>query len=204
MPGLCSKGSHQTIKSSMINFLPARTSDNGVNLTILGLLSDTHGRACIARDAVELLLDHGADMLIHLGDVGSASVIDALATPNPKTGQQIEAHLVFGNCDWESSPLTRYAQDLGVIVHDRGGEILVDDKRVVFTHGHLNSVMDHAIDNAADYLLHGHTHQQCDETVGSTRVINPGALFRARRHTVALLTPASGHCEVFEVASVVR
>ena len=173
-------------------------------MTTLGLLSDTHGRAGTARDGVELLLDHGADMLIHLGDVGSAEVIDALAATHPSTGQQIESHLVFGNCDWEAQSLTRYAQDLGVIVHDPAGEIEIDGKRLMFTHGHINSVMEHAIESGAEYLLHGHTHVLSDETIGQTRVINPGALFRAKRHTVALLTPASGHLQVYEVASVVR
>ena len=173
-------------------------------MTTLGLLSDTHGRAGIARDAVELLLDHGADMLIHLGDVGSAEVIDCLAATHESTHQQVEAHLVFGNCDWEAQALTRYAQDLGVIVHDPAGEMTIDGKRLMFTHGHINRVMDHAIESSADYLLHGHTHLQSDTVIGSTRVINPGALFRASRHTVALLTPANGKCQVLEVARVVR
>jgi len=184
--------------------LPASTSDHGAVLTTLGLLSDTHGRSEIAHDAVALLLDHGADILIHLGDVGSAEVIDALAVQRGGTGQQVEAHLVFGNCDWEAKALTRYAQDLGVIVHGRAGEMVIDGKRLVFTHGHDDHAMDHAIASAADYLLHGHTHQQSDHRIGQTRVINPGALFRASRHTVALLAPASGVLQVMQVPSVVR
>lgn len=170
----------------------------------LGLLSDTHGRAEIARDAVEMLLDHGADILIHLGDVGTVAVIDALAAVRPGTHQPIESHLVFGNCDWESKPLAKYARGLGVTVHEPAGELLIDDKRVAFTHGHLHAVMDHAIGNRVDYLLHGHTHLQADDVVRQTRVINPGALFRASRHTVALLTPGTGELQVLEVASVVR
>lgn len=176
----------------------------GAILTTLGLLSDTHGRAEIAREAVELLLSHGADMLIHLGDIGSATVIDALAAVSPGNGKQVEAHLVFGNCDWEAKPLAKYARELGVIVHEPAGELTIDDKRIVFTHGHINSVMDHAIQSQADYLLHGHTHLQADDVMGQTRVINPGALFRASKHTVALLTPGSGELQVLEVASVVR
>lgn len=158
----------------------------------------------MARAAVELLLDHGADMLIHLGDVGTPAVIDALAANRPGTDQQIEAHLVMGNCDWEVKPLTTYAQDLGVIPHEIAGELALDGKRIVFTHGHVNAVMDQALESGADYLLHGHTHLQADDVIAQTRVINPGALFRASRHTVALLTPASGELQVHEVASVVR
>jgi hypothetical protein len=180
------------------------TSDHEATLTTLGLLSDTHGRAQTAREAVELLLEQGADMLIHLGDIGSVEVIDALAVRSVGTDQQIEAHMVFGNCDWESDALARYARDLGVIEHGTGGELVVDGKRVVFTHGHIASILNGAIESGAEYLLHGHTHVQSDEIMCETRVINPGALFRARRHTVALLTPSSGELRVHEVASVAR
>ncbi len=173
-------------------------------MTTLGLLSDTHGRAKTARAAVDLLLEQGADTLIHLGDVGSPEVIDTLATTRPGMGSQIEAHLVFGNCDWQIKPLTKYARDLGVVAHEPAGELVVDGRRVVFTHGHLDHVMDHAIQTHADYLLHGHTHLQSDDLIKQTRVINPGALFRASRHTAALLTPASGELRVVEVASIVR
>lgn len=173
-------------------------------MTTLGLLSDTHGRAGIARDAVEMLLDQGADMLIHLGDVGTAEVIDALAVQPPDTDEQVEAHLVFGNCDWEAKALARYARGLGVIVDELAGELSIDGKRVVYTHGHESTIMDSVIASGVDYLLHGHTHLQSDDIIGQTRVINPGALFRARRHTVALLTPATGQLRVLEVASVVR
>lgn len=149
-------------------------------------------------------MSHGADMLIHLGDVGSAGVIDTLAVRRPGEDKQVKAHLVFGNCDWEAKPLARYARDLGVAAHDPAGELVVDGKRIVFTHGHLNEVMDQAIASQADYLLHGHTHLQADDLIQQTRVINPGALFRASRHTVALLTPGTGELTVLEVASVVR
>ena len=171
-------------------------------MTTLGLLSDTHGRAEITREAVEWLLDHGADILIHLGDIGGVEVIDALAVRPVGMEQQVEAHLVYGNCDWESAALGRYARDLGVIEHGLAGELVVDGKRVVFTHGHVASAMDQAIDSGADYLLHGHTHLQSDGIMRQTRVINPGALFRSSRHTVALLTPGSGELRVHEVASV--
>lgn len=170
----------------------------------LGLLSDSHGRAQTTREAVDLLLDQGADMLIHLGDIGTVQVIDALAATNPKTGQQIESHMVFGNTDYEAKSLGDYARDLGIHVHEPYGRMTVDGCEIAFTHGHVNTLMDQFVDQGVDYLLHGHTHIQSDGRVGQTRVINPGALFRASRHTAAVLCPASGDLEVVEVVSVAR
>lgn len=172
------------------------------SLTTLGLLSDSHGRTDSAEAAVQLLIENGADVLIHLGDVGSTGVIDTLAAVNPKTGRPIEVHMVFGNTDWDARELGRYARDLGHHVHEPAGDMEIDGFRVAFTHGHLNKVMHHLIASEPDYLLHGHTHVLDDHNEGLTRVINPGALFRASRYTAALLEPATGELRVLEIASV--
>lgn len=153
---------------------------------------------------MQLLIEHGADALIHLGDVGSTGVIDALAAVHPDTGQQIQAHLVFGNTDYETGQLERYAKDLGIAVHRPSGQIEVDGRTIGFTHGHLAGVMDRFLAWGVDYLLHGHTHRVEDSQRGQTRVINPGALFRASRLTAALLTPGTDTLRVLEVASVSR
>lgn len=173
-------------------------------MTTLGLLSDTHGRADSAEAGVQLLLENGADVLIHLGDIGSVGVLDAMAVAHPETGEAVEVHLVFGNTDWEAKALGRYAEDLGMHVHDPAGDIEIDGKRVTFSHGHLHNTMQRLLDSKPDYLLHGHTHIQADHKYGRMRVINPGALFRASRHTVALLEPATGKSRVLDLASVAR
>lgn len=170
----------------------------------LGLLSDSHGRAATTHAAVTMLIDHGADVLIHLGDIGTVEVLDTLAVPHPETGGQIESHAVFGNTDWDRRALGRYAEDLGIRMHEPAGVLEVDGCRIGITHGHDASAMRGLIESGVDYLVHGHTHVQADTTRGKTRVINPGALFRARRHTAALLRPGDGACEVLEVSGVFR
>ena len=44
----------------------------------VGVLSDSHGHAETTARAVEALVAHGAEMLLHLGDIGSDEVIDEL------------------------------------------------------------------------------------------------------------------------------
>lgn len=173
-------------------------------MTTLGLLSDSHGRAQTTHTAIDLLLDHGADVLIHLGDIGTVQVLDALAAIHPGTGEQIEAHIVFGNTDWDFASLQRYAQDLGIHAHSPYGLQEWDGCRVGFTHGHQPAVTQHLLDSGVDYLLQGHTHILEDRDLGGTRLINPGALFRAQRHTAAVLKPSVGQLKVVEVAGVAR
>src|SRR5690606_18961183 len=133
----------------------------------------------------------GAELLLHLGDIETEAVIDELAGHN--------ARIVFGNCDYDEQSLARYAELLDVHVDHPAGELTADGRRIVFTHGHLRGPVDAALRDGADYLLHGHTHEVRDERIGGTRLINPGALFRAPRYTVALLDPASDSLEFIEL-----
>lgn len=158
---------------------------------VVGLLSDSHSRWERTKRALEALRSRGASTFIHCGDVEDALVLDQLAG--------MDAHLVWGNCDWNQGTLGRYASDIGIAVHGDAGELTIDDKRIAFTHGHEPQPMRAAITGGADYLIHGHTHELRDERTAGTRIINPGALHRAPRFTVATLVPATGELEIIEV-----
>lgn len=158
---------------------------------LIGLLSDSHGRAAVTARAVALLREHGAEMLIHLGDIETESVLDELAG-HP-------ARIVFGNCDWDLAGLTRHAEFLGLTVDAPLGWMEVEGRRIAYTHGDREHLMRQAVEEGADYLLHGHSHRIRDERIGPVRVINPGALFRAARYTAAVLDPAADTLRIIEV-----
>lgn len=153
-------------------------------LVLIGILSDTHGAGEAASAAVALLLKEGAAHLIHCGDVGSRSVLDALADDVP-------AAFVWGNTDHDRNALRRYATALKIRCFDTFGELDVIGKRIAVTHGddaqHVRRVL---ADQQHDYLLVGHSHVREDRRVGRVRVINPGALYRAAEKSVALLDAA--------------
>ncbi|TVQ54104.1 MAG: YfcE family phosphodiesterase [Phycisphaerales bacterium] len=159
-------------------------------LMLIGILSDSHGRVEMTRRAVAALLDGGAEMLIHLGDFETEDVIDELVgTP---------ARIVFGNCDDEVD-LKRHARAMDITVDHPCGRIDAEGKSICFTHGHLGRHMTEALEAEVDYLLHGHTHRVRDERRGPTRILNPGALFRASRYTAMLLNPATDEVTVLEI-----
>ncbi len=159
--------------------------------TRIGVLSDSHGDANRTRIAVEELVRLGATMFIHCGDIETIECLDPLAGLN--------AHIVFGNCD-EPSELQDYARSIGITVHHPLGEFIVDGHRIAFTHGDDPKCMQGPIDSKAHWLFHGHTHHKRDVKIQSTRVVNPGALYRAKPHTVALVTPMIGAVQ-FETIS---
>jgi putative phosphoesterase len=161
---------------------------------IVGILSDTHDRVDAARAGVKLLQQHGAEYFIHCGDVGSEQILDLLAG--------LPSAFVFGNTDWDLRGLQRYARDLNLTCLGPGGNLELGGKLFHVEHGDDPRTMRRALDaQTFDYLLHGHTHVRRDERVGKTRVINPGALHRAREKTVALLDTGTDELKFLVVSS---
>ena len=147
---------------------------------LLGILSDTHDRYEIMGAAVRALRDRGAAFFIHCGDVCTPNLLDHLAG--------LPSAFVWGNCDWDRMTLRRYADSIGVPCYGPFADLELGGKRVAVLHGDDRTRLEGVLAaQEHDYLFHGHTHVKRDERIGKTRVINPGALFRASEKTVALL-----------------
>jgi hypothetical protein len=167
----------------------------------LGLLSDSHGRAETTRRAVSLLVRAEADALIFLGDAGSVEVLDALVAGQVRArGPRPPVHVVWGNADEGAARLESRCRELGIADHGGLGRIEAAGRRAVFLHGHRKRLLESALAEGPDYLFHGHTHLPRDERAGRTRVINPGALFRARKYTVALVDVLKDRVDFLEVS----
>lgn len=155
----------------------------------VGLLADSHGRQRTTAAAVAALLERGAVMLVHLGDFQTIDVLDELVGRN--------ARGVLGNCD--TPKILSYAHHVGVDLEPVSFEMTIGGKRLVATHGHVESAMQAALESGADYLFHGHTHELRDEMVDETRIVNPGALAHANRYTAAVLDTERGELDVIEI-----
>jgi len=147
---------------------------------LVGILSDSHGRHLPVRQAVALFDKLGVAHVIHCGDVGSDEVFDEMVG-RPCT-------FVWGNMDFPYDGLLAYAQSLGLSIPDEVPVRLdLDGKRFAVFHGHEPGFTAALQRLDVDYILHGHTHVACDEKLNGKRIINPGALYRAARKTVATL-----------------
>jgi putative phosphoesterase len=147
---------------------------------LLGIISDTHDRLGRTRRAVELLRTHGAEALIHCGDLTGPEVVSTCAV--------LPCWFVFGNNDDDNiRDLRSVATETGAVCLEWGGEVTLEGKRLAVTHGHMYTDVRRLLSAQPDYLLSGHSHIPSDRREGATRRINPGALHRAEEHTVALL-----------------
>ena len=151
---------------------------------IIGILSDTHDRTSAMAAGLKTLRDAGAAFFAHCGDIGSEACIDLLAG--------LPAAFVFGNTDFNRAALARYAASIDVPCYGAYATLDLGGKCIALLHGDDFVLKQRVIDEQQhDYLFQGHTHTRDDRRVGRLRLINPGALHRAREKTVATLDTES-------------
>jgi hypothetical protein len=147
---------------------------------LLGILSDTHDQLERTRIAVDLLRGEGAEALIHCGDLMTPPIVAVCAA--------LPCYFVFGNNDADLPELRQaMAEAERAICLGWGGTITLAKRRIAVTHGHRLAEVRGLLETAPDYLFTGHSHLANDWREGPTRRINPGALYRAREYTVALM-----------------
>lgn len=146
----------------------------------LGIVSDSHGRVESTRAAANLLESFDVFQVIHCGDIGTADVIGALS--------RWPTHYVFGNCDHELDTLRAAMKEAGATCHERFGTLQLEGREIAFLHGDDHAkLIDSITSGAFDLVCHGHTHRAKQEMAGNTLILNPGALFRARPLSIAVV-----------------
>ncbi|WP_278465280.1 metallophosphoesterase family protein [Gimesia maris] len=159
----------------------------------IGILSDSHNHRERTERAVDLLREAGAQALFHCGDLASEEIVATCAV--------LPFYFSLGNHDADMVRiLERAADQHGAHCLGWGGEVTLAGKRIAVVHGHISRDLKPLLEAEPDYLLTGHSHQSHDFRAGVTRRINPGALFRAKVFTVAVLDLATDELELREVA----
>ena len=146
----------------------------------LGIISDTHGHAELTRPAVRMLESLEVDAVLHCGDIGSLAVVE-LFTAWP-------THFVFGNCDDATEAFAAAIRRAGQTCHGLFGDLEFDGVRVALLHSHERHRFRETIDSGEYRLVcYGHTHVAAIDRRGETLVVNPGAIYRAEPHSVAIV-----------------
>ena len=154
----------------------------------IGVLSDTHSRYQTVETALASLQARNVNFLIHCGDIEDAETVWLF--------QGFTVHFTFGNCDSERTGLRQAIHGIGATLHEGYGYLELDGVKLAFTHGDDKRLLhDLEQSGAFDYIFHGHTHQAANYRKGATRVINPGALHRARPKTLVVLDLKTGTAE---------
>ncbi len=146
----------------------------------LAVVSDTHGHVGYCLDAIRMLEGLDVHRVLHCGDIGSVDIVPLF--------KRWPTHFVFGNCDDDRDALRQAIAQAGQTCHEAFGSLLIEGRRVAFLHSDDAATFAHAC-RSGDYDLvcYGHTHEARQQLVGRTLVLNPGALYRANPHSLALV-----------------
>ncbi|MGC4004225.1 MAG: YfcE family phosphodiesterase [Pirellulales bacterium] len=162
----------------------------------LAVVSDTHGHAEFALRAARAIVPFAPRVVLHCGDVGGAAI--------PPIFAAFDTCYVTGNVDvGDERIVERAALEHGGRYFGRRGELTIEGRAIAWLHGEDSATLRDVIDSQRyDLVCSGHTHQVDERRVGKTLVLNPGALYRARRHTCAVvelrtMTVAILNCDEF-------
>ena len=158
----------------------------------VGIISDTHGQVEQTRTAVRMFESLDVERVLHCGDVGSAAVVELFA-PWP-------TDFVFGNTDTEHKALRTAIERAGQTCHGEFGDVTIEGIRIALIHSHEPRRFSASIGSGRyQVVCYGHTHTASIERRGDTLVINPGAVFRAKPHSVAVLDLPALEATIVEV-----
>ncbi len=147
---------------------------------LIGIVSDTHGHVEFARPAVRMLESCEVEQVIHCGDIGSEDIVGLF--------ERWPTHFVFGNCDTQPERLRRAILAAGQTCHDRFGSLDAAGRKIAFLHGDDAGLWKQTIASGLyDLVCYGHTHVSEQHLEGRTLVLNPGALYRASPHSLAIV-----------------
>lgn len=156
----------------------------------IGVVSDTHGHLELTRPAVRMLEQFDVEAVLHCGDIGTPDVIRQFA--------RWPTHFVFGNCDYDFAALREAIVAEGHTCHDLLGQIELGGARIALLHSHDRRAFRDAIESGDHHLVcYGHTHvaavdRHSNRQGGTTLVLNPGAVYRASPHSVAIVEITPG------------
>jgi uncharacterized protein len=146
----------------------------------VGIISDTHGQVDFTRPAVRMFESLDVDRVFHCGDIGSSEVVELFA--------RWPTDFVFGNCDTEQRALRSAIERAGKVCHGEFADLELEGVRIALLHSHDRRLFSASIGSARyGVICYGHTHVAAVEQRGDTLLVNPGAIYRANPHSVAVL-----------------
>ena len=159
---------------------------------MIALLSDSHNNDESVRAAVTVIRSHNVSHVIHCGDIVAPYMLDHFAG--------LPMHFIFGNNETERDEINLNARKLGFPPVDDELELTIEGKRCFVYHGTRDLyLVQHIVKGGHDFVFHGHSHRMRNEVIGKTRVVNPGALYRASTYSIALVDPVCGDVEFVQV-----
>jgi len=125
----------------------------------IGIISDSHSKVSLAKDALDMLLENGAEFIIHAGDICEHETLELLKN----CGKRYVA--VYGNND---AHLVQFHNDYNLVQEPNYFKLA----NTTFKLMHLPFYMT----PDTEVVISGHTHEFHSEFVEGTLFLNPGEI----------------------------
>ena len=141
----------------------------------VAVISDTHDSVFSTEVVLEMIKEAGVDTIIHCGDMSYSSTAELF--------HDFCVYHAWGNNDIDTVGLMLAIRECKPGSHsERWIKGIFDGKLFGAVHDAFSPVFRTMLESGQfSYIFVGHTHRKMDEMMGSTRVINPGAIGGARR-----------------------
>ena len=123
----------------------------------IGILSDTHSKVKYAQKSLEMLIENGAEFIVHAGDVCEHEMLELLKN----CGKRYVA--VYGNND---AHLRQYHEDYNLVQEPHYFKLADTSFKLM----HLPFYMT----PDTEVVIFGHTHEFKSEFIEGTLFLNPG------------------------------
>ncbi len=138
----------------------------------IAVISDSHDNIPNIKKALNYLAREKVGALIHCGDVSTPATARYLAEHFSEP-----IYLSFGNTDCDQTAMSNLAQEKcnNLIISSEAGSVRIGGREIAFVHYPI-SAKDIASAGKHEIVFYGHSHKPWEETVGKTRLVNPGNL----------------------------
>lgn len=123
----------------------------------IGIISDTHSKLKKAKKALDILLDDGAEFIVHAGDIVELEMLEMLKNSSKRYVA------VYGNND---AHLIQYHDKYNLVKEPHYFKLANTKFKLMHMPYYMN--------NDAEVVIFGHTHQFLSEFKETTLFLNPG------------------------------
>lgn len=137
----------------------------------IAIISDTHDNVPNFEKALKWMKENKIEELIHCGDLCAPSILINVLAP----GFAGPIHMVFGNVEDRDLTPQKASEFSNVTHYGDQGEVEIDGKKIAFVH-YPDKGKELAESGRYNLVFYGHNHRPWEETVGQTKLVNPGTL----------------------------
>ena len=137
----------------------------------IAIFADSHDNHPNLKKALDFCEKNKVTTIIHCGDL--CQLISLISSWPKKLDAKV--HFTHGNADYVDD-INQQAKAFKIFkIYGQIGTITLENKKIAFTH-HSTKAKELGETQKYDYIFYGHDHKPWEQTIGRTKLINPGTL----------------------------